>query len=102
VQSRSRGRYLQRGKTLALWSTGRINSCSKSLRKSSLNNSPPPSSLKPSILTNYSQLLNSFKETHEEANKLALSNNRLRGLNNWLEKIFKVLEEELKNLKNDF
>ena len=51
---------------------------------------------------NYSQLLNSFKETHEEANKLALSNNRLRGLNNWLEKIFKVLEEELKNLKNDF
>jgi len=28
---------------------------------------------------NYSQLLNSFKETHEEANKLALSNNRLRG-----------------------
>jgi len=51
---------------------------------------------------NYSQLLNAFKETHEEANKLALSNNRLRGLNNWLEKRVKVLEEELENLKNDF
>ena len=31
---------------------------------------------------NYSQLLNAFKETHEETNKLALSNIRLRGLNN--------------------
>jgi len=51
---------------------------------------------------NYSQLHNAFKETHEEANKLALSNNRLRGLNNWLEKKVKVLEEELENLKNDF
>jgi len=34
---------------------------------------------------NYNTLLNSFKETHEEANWLALSNNRLKGLNNWLE-----------------
>ena len=51
---------------------------------------------------NYSQLLNAFKETHEEANKLALSNNRLKGLNNWLEKRVKVFEEELENLKNDF
>jgi len=51
---------------------------------------------------NYSQLLNAFKETHEEDNKLALSNNRLRELNNWLEKRVKVLEEELKNLKNNF
>ena len=33
---------------------------------------------------------------------MALSNNRLRTLNNWLEKKVKVLEEELKNLKNDF
>ena len=31
---------------------------------------------------NYSQLLQAFKETHEEANRLALSNNRLKGLNN--------------------
>jgi len=51
---------------------------------------------------NYIQLLNVFKKTHENANKLALSNNRLRGLNNWLEKRVKVLEEELERLKNDF
>ena len=31
---------------------------------------------------NYSQLLQTFKETHEEASRLALSNNRLKGLNN--------------------
>ncbi|XP_068473827.1 uncharacterized protein [Phaseolus vulgaris] len=51
---------------------------------------------------NYSQLLNALKETHEEANKLTLSNNRLKGLNNWLEKRVKVLEEELEILKTDF
>ena len=34
---------------------------------------------------NYSQLLQAFNETHEEANRLALLNNRLKGLNNWLE-----------------
>ena len=34
---------------------------------------------------NYSQFLQVFKETHEEANRLALLNNRLKGLNNWLE-----------------
>ena len=34
---------------------------------------------------NYSSLLQAFHETHEEANRLALSNNRLKGLNNWLE-----------------
>ncbi|XP_068486973.1 uncharacterized protein [Phaseolus vulgaris] len=32
----------------------------------------------------YSQLLDAFKETHEEANRLALLNNLLKGLNNWL------------------
>jgi len=35
---------------------------------------------------NYSQLLQAFIENHEEANRLALLNNRLKGLNNWLEK----------------
>jgi len=30
---------------------------------------------------NYSQLLQDFKETHEEANRLALLNNRLKVLN---------------------
>jgi len=51
---------------------------------------------------NYSQLLNAFKETHEQANKLALSNNRLKGLNNWLKNRFKALEEELEKSKIDF
>jgi len=37
---------------------------------------------------NYSHLLEAFKETHEEASRLALLNNRLKGLNNWLENIF--------------
>jgi len=48
---------------------------------------------------NHIHLLNAFKETHEKANKLALSNNRLKGLNNWLENRVKALEEELENLK---
>ena len=34
---------------------------------------------------NYYQLLEVFKVTHEEANKLTLTNNRLKSLNNWLE-----------------
>jgi len=34
---------------------------------------------------NYSQLLQAFKETHEEANRLDIMNNWLKGLNNWLE-----------------
>jgi len=51
---------------------------------------------------NYSQLLDAFKETHEEANRLALLNNRLKGMNNWLENKVKALEEKLNNSKNDF
>jgi len=51
---------------------------------------------------NYSTSLNAFKETHEEANHLALSNNRLKGLNSWLENRVKQLVEELLNLKIDF
>jgi len=46
---------------------------------------------------NYSQLLQAFKETHEEANRLALLNNCLKGMNNWLENRVKTLEEELEN-----
>ncbi|XP_068504663.1 uncharacterized protein [Phaseolus vulgaris] len=45
--------------------------------------------------TTYDQLLNAFYETHDEANRLALSLNRLKGLNNWLENKVKDLEEEL-------
>jgi len=51
---------------------------------------------------NYSQLLQAFKETHEEANRLALLNNRLKGLNNWLENRVKTLEEELEKSKTHF
>ena len=45
---------------------------------------------------NYSKLLQAFQETHEEVNRLVLSNNRLKELNNWLEKRVKTLEEYLK------
>jgi len=51
---------------------------------------------------NYSHLFKAFKETHKEANRLALISNRLKDLNNWLEKRVKILEEELENSRNDF
>ena len=44
---------------------------------------------------NYSELLEAFQETHDEANRLVLSNNRLKDLNSCLEKRVKALEEEL-------
>jgi len=53
-------------------------------------------------LENYSTLVNAFKETHEEANWLALYNNRHKGLNSWLENKVSQLEEDLINLKTDF
>jgi len=49
--------------------------------------------------TNYSLLLDAFQETHEVANKLARSNNRLKGKNNWLEARVKELEDEVLRLK---
>jgi len=51
---------------------------------------------------NYSSLHHAFHETHEEANRLALSNNRLKGLNNWLKGRVKELEDEVLKLKTDF
>jgi len=51
---------------------------------------------------NYSQLLEAFNETHEEANRLALLNNRLKGLKNWLENRVKTLEEEFNHSKTYF
>jgi len=51
---------------------------------------------------NYSELLEAFQETHDEANQLVLSNNRLKELNNWLEKRVKSLEDEIEKSKNDF
>jgi len=53
-------------------------------------------------IKNYSQLLDAFKETREEANRLTLLNNWLKGLNDWLENKVKTLEEKLKNSKTDF
>ena len=51
---------------------------------------------------NYSELLEAFQETHDEANILVLSNNRLKDLNSWLEKKVKSLEEDLEKAKSDF
>jgi len=51
---------------------------------------------------NYSLLLQAFHETHKEANKIALYNSRLKGLNNWLEGKVKKLEDEILELKIDF
>ena len=51
---------------------------------------------------NYSELLEVFQETHDEANRLVLSNNRLKELNSWLEKKVKSLEHEIEKSKNDF
>ena len=51
---------------------------------------------------NYYQLPEAFKETHEEANKLVLLNNKLKGLNNLLETRVKILEKELDNSRGDF
>ena len=61
------------------------------------------SSTASSTSENYSTLLQAFHETtHEEANRLASVNNRLKGLNNWLEKRVSSLEEELQIVKPDF
>jgi len=51
--------------------------------------------------TTYYHLLDAFNETHDEANQLTLSLNRLKGLNNWLENRVKSLEEELSKTKED-
>jgi len=48
---------------------------------------------------NYNTLLQAFTETHDEVNMLAGVNNRLRDLNNWLDKTVNSLEEELEKLK---
>jgi len=40
----------------------------------------------------YDQLLNVFYETHDEANRLPLSLNRLKGLNNCLKRRVKAIE----------
>ena len=47
-------------------------------------------------------MLEAFQETNDEANRLVLSNNRLKELNSWLEKRVKALEDEIEKSKNDF
>jgi len=51
---------------------------------------------------NYFQLLNVFQETHEEAKRLALLNNRLKSENNKLKEKITVLENNLSNTNVDF
>ena len=51
---------------------------------------------------NYTELLEAFQETHDEANRLVLSNNRLKELNSWLEKRVKSLEDKIEKSKNVF
>jgi len=72
------------------------NLCLKASASSSVSSS---SSVKGN---NYYQLLEAFNETHEKDNSSALLNNRLKGLNNWLENRVKTLEEELEKSKVDF
>jgi len=83
-------------RSLARFEDAEANLCLKASISSSVSST---SSSKGDI---YYQLLKAFKETHEEANNLALLNNRLKGLNNWLETRVKNLEEELDNFRCDF
>ena len=50
----------------------------------------------------YFPLLDAFLETHEEAKRLALSNNRLKTEKNWLKEKIKVLENDLHKSNADF
>jgi len=51
---------------------------------------------------NYNTLLQAFLGTHDEANRLTQTYNRLKGLNNWLEERVNSLEEELKSMYSTF
>jgi len=100
----------RRGKTkkaYIAWDDNEISSSSSSedeeanlCLKTSVSSSMSSSSLVKG--NNYYQLLEAFNETHEKANRLAFSYNRLKGLNNWLENRVKTLEEELEKSKVDF
>jgi len=75
------------------------NLCQMTRQKSDTSSVSSSSSIN---VENYSQLLEAFNETHEEANRLAFLNNRLKALINWLENRAKTLEEELNHSKTDF
>ena len=75
------------------------NTCMMAGRDSNVSSTESSASFN---ITNYNTLLHAFQETHEEANKLAQSNKRLKGMNNWLEKRVKQLEDELLKANDDF
>ena len=50
---------------------------------------------------NYDQLLIAFKETHDEANRLAVICNKLNRVNRVLEPKVKAIEEELHKAKTE-
>ena len=50
---------------------------------------------------NYDDLLAAFKETHDEANRLAVICNKLQKVNNVFAPKVKTLEEELHKAKTD-
>jgi len=60
------------------------------------------SSLSSKDKNNYYQLLHDFEELHSEAKKIVVMNNRLKGLNSWLENRVSQPESETTNLKIDF
>jgi len=76
-----------------------INMCLMAKEKSEVSSASSSISLNKE---NYNILLQVFFETHDEANRLALANNGLKGLNNWLEKRVNSFEEELEVVKIDF
>ena len=51
---------------------------------------------------NYSELLEAFQESHDEANRLVLSNKRLKELNSWLEKELEKSKRNFENLEDHF
>ena len=60
------------------------------------------SSLSSKDKNDYYQLLHDFEELHSEANKIAVMNNQLKGLNSWLENRVSQLESESVDFKTDF
>ena len=90
-KSQARRKRRQNKKSLNLCFMARKEDDSSSVSSSNSSNSE-----------NYGQLLQAFQETHEEANRLALLNNRLKEKNSWLENRVKALEEDLEHSKMDF
>jgi len=56
----------------------------------------------PKIKNDYYQLLHDFEELHNEANKILVMNNQLKGLNSLMENRVSQLKLEIAGLKTDF